>query len=313
VLWEALILLVGLAIIYVGGRLLISGASNAATELGLTPLVVGATIVAFGTSAPELFLAFFSALDGEAQVSIGNVIGANINNLTLVLGAFAVILPIVCGFDTVKREAYAALLGIGLMAIFASDGKLEQWEGVVMLVAFLGYLVYLRRCFRGCAYVEEKEKRKVDRRVLMKGLIFIIISIGALALGAELTVTSAVDLALELGISTLVVGITIVSVGTVLPELTVSIIAARQGQQDIAVGNLMGTLTFNTLVVAGTASAIAGVSFALSDMYIGLALIFGLLVAVLMALRYRGRINRIGGIALLAVYAVFTLVMVTLG
>jgi cation:H+ antiporter len=300
----------GIVVIYVGGRLLISGASDAATELGLTPLLVGATIVAFGTSAPELFLAFFSALNGEAQVSIGNVIGANINNLTLVLGAFAVFLPIVCGFDTVKREAYAALLGIGLMAIFASDGRLERWEGVVMLLAFLGYLVYLRRCFRGCAYVEEKGKRKVDRRVLMKGFVFIIISIGALALGAELTVSSAVDLALELGISTFVVGITIVSVGTVLPELTVSIIAARQGQQDIAVGNLLGTLTFNTLVVAGTASAIAGVSFALSDVYIGLALIFGLLVAILMALRYRGRINRIGGVALISVYAIFTLVIV---
>jgi cation:H+ antiporter len=313
VLWEALILLVGLAIIYIAGRLLISGASSAATELGLTPLVVGATIVAFGTSAPELFLAFFSALEGEAQVSIGNVIGANINNLTLVLGVFAVLLPIVCGFDTVRREAYAALLAVGLMAVFAWDGKFEQWEGVVMLVSFIGYLEYLRRCFRGCAYVEDKEKRKVNRRVLTKGLVFIIISIGALALGAELTVTSAVDLATELGISTLVIGITVISVGTVLPEITVSIIAAREKQQDIAIGNLLGTLIFNTLVVAGTAAAISGVVFARADVYFGLAMIFGLLVAVLVVLRYRGAISRVGGAVLLAVYLAFTLAIVVFG
>ncbi len=312
-LWEALVLLVGLFIIYVGGRMLISGASSAATELGLTPLVVGATIVAFGTSAPEFFLAVFSALEGEAQVSVGNVIGSNINNLTLVLGVFAVILPIVCGFDTVKREAYAALLAIGLMAIFASDGELERWEGALMLVAFIGYLVYLRRCFRGCAYVEEKAIRKKDQRVLLKGVAFIMISIGALALGAELTVSSAVDLATQLGVSTLVIGITVVSVGTVLPEITVSIIAARAKQQDIAIGNLLGTLIFNTLVVAGTAAAISGVAFALFDVYFGLAMIFGLMVVVLAALRYRGAISRVGGAALLAVYAVFSLVIVLWG
>jgi cation:H+ antiporter len=312
VLSDAILLLVGLFVIYVGGRLIISGAASMATEFGLTPLLVGATIVAFGTSAPELFLAVFSAIDGEPSVSIGNVIGANINNLTLVLGLFAVLLPIVCGFATVRREAYAALFAVGLMAIFAADGRLERWEGAVMLLSFLGYLVYLWRCFRGCAYVETKQKRERNKKVILKGAALIIVSITALAIGAEITVSSAVDLAMELGISTLVIGMTIVSAGTVLPEVTVSIIAARLGQTDIAVGNLLGTLTFNTLVVAGTAAALSGVGFATFDILLGLALIFGLLVAVLVSLRYRGEITRLGGAVLMAVYAIFTIIVVAI-
>jgi cation:H+ antiporter len=182
-----------------------------------------------------------------------------------------------------------------------------------MLIAFFGYLVYLRRCFRGCAYVEDKALRKVDRLVILKGAAFILISIGALALGAELTVGSAVDLATQLGVSTLVIGITVVSLGTVLPEITVSIIAVREKQQDIAIGNLLGTLFFNTLVVAGTAAAISGVAFSLFDEYFGLVIISGLLVAVLAALRYRGAISRVGGAALLTVYVVFSLVIVLWG
>jgi cation:H+ antiporter len=282
VLWDIALLIAGLAIIYVGGRFLIQGASSLALRLGMKPILVGVTIVAFGTSAPELFLALISSSQGAASVSVGNVLGANANDLTIVLGLAAVILPLATNYLEARLEIVATLSSLLLFGALALDGRFDWVDGLIFMSSF-GVILYML-VTRNRVPLNGPEENGVDvergwRNSTSFYLGALVLGVVALAIGSELTITSSVDLARSLGVSELIIGATIISIGTTLPELTVSVISALKGEPDLAVGNALGSVFFNTLVVTGTVALISGVYFETSVVLI--SVIFLLSVTLL--------------------------------
>jgi cation:H+ antiporter len=316
VLWDLAVLAAGLAVIYLGGRLLIHGARSIALRLGIRPIVVGVTIVAFGTSAPELFLAIASSLQGAAPVSVGNVLGANANDLTIVLGLAAVILPLATNFLEARFEIIATFSSLLLFGALALDGGFGWVDGIILISFFSVLLYMLLRSAR--VPTNGTEGNGVDREMgwrhsLTTYLALLVFGIAALALGADMTISSSVNLARSLGVSELIIGATIVSIGTTLPELTVSILSALRGEPDLAVGNALGSVFFNTLVVTGTVALISGVYFETSVVLISTVFLISVTLLIAAMVRWKYQISRLSGAVLIALYVVFVVMMIALG
>ncbi|MCE5296258.1 MAG: calcium/sodium antiporter [Euryarchaeota archaeon] len=305
---DIVLLAFGIATIYLGGQLLIDGSSSIAKRFGMPALLIGVMIIAPGTSAPELFLGAISAAQGVPGVSVGNVIGSTVAIVTLVLGIGAIIAPIISRFDEVRRESYVAVIAAVLFLLMALDRRIVWWEGVIMLATFFIYMRWAYRCIRRCkvtyAVREEYEDIAIERPLMMS-LSMLGLSIVALALGAELAVEGAVGLADGFGISEVVIGATIVSIGTVMPELTITIMAALKGKQDLAIGNVLGTVLFNTMVVTGTASLITDVTFTGKVVFPGMVLIICMSLLLVFVLKKNEGITRSMGFVLLMVYGLF--------
>jgi cation:H+ antiporter len=316
VLWDIALLIAGLAIIYVGGRFLIQGASSIALRLGMRPILVGVTIVAFGTSAPELFLALISSSQGAASVSVGNVLGANANDLTIVLGLAAVILPLATNYLEARLEIIATLSSLLLFGALALDGGFDWVDGLILMASF-GVILYML-IKRNRVPLNGQEENGVDVEMGWRNstsfyLGVLVLGVVALAIGSELTITSSVELARSLGVSELIIGATIISIGTTLPELTVSVISALKGEPDLAVGNALGSVFFNTLVVTGTVALISGVYFETSVVLISVIFLISVTLLITTMMRWKFQISRLGGTVLVALYVVFVITMVYLG
>lgn len=263
---NVLMLLAGLTLLYFGAEWLVSGASAIALRLGITPLIVGCTVVAFGTSAPELVVSLAAVMSGNDDISVGNIVGSNIANLALILGAAAIIRPMVVRSDVIRRE-YPIMVGATLLLIvLGHDGTLSQTDGLVLLICMAGYIAYMILIARlemaaGREVVfDELEELDPDRGSNKVDAIRAVAGIVGLAAGAQLMVDAAVSLAQAAGVSDLIIAISIVAVGTSLPELATSVVAAMKGQADISVGNVVGSNVFNSLLVLGAAAAVAGVN-----------------------------------------------------
>ncbi len=259
---------VGLVLLIVGAQLLVHGASRLALTLGISPLVVGLTVVAFGTSSPELAVSVGSALAGESEIAFGNVVGSNIFNVLFILGASAMITPLVVGVQIIRQEVPIMIGSSVLLLAVAADGRIGLWEGAG-LVALLAVYVLFLIIQAGRHRDDGKRSREAsaakpgsagwDRWEAMPAVQAVLIGAGLVLLvaGSRWLVDAATAIARLVGVSDLIIGLTIVAAGTSLPEVAASIAAAVKGERDIAVGNVVGSNTFNILGCLGLSALVA--------------------------------------------------------
>jgi cation:H+ antiporter len=235
-----------------GADKLTEGASALARRLNVPEIIIGLTIVAAGTSAPELFVSLVSALNGTPDMAVGNVVGSNTMNAMLIVGTAALVAPMVISPSTVKKDIPCSVLASILLAVLAFDGFLGRFDGIVLLLGFAAFMAYTLVQSKAGKDDVVKESSPV-----WKNIVFIVFGLAGLVVGSNLFVDSASDVALSLVISEAVVGLTIVAGGTSLPELATSVVAARKGQSAIAIGNVIGSNVFNILLILGLTSAIS--------------------------------------------------------
>ena len=260
------LLMVGLAVLVAGGEALVRGGGRLGRALGLSPLVVGLTIVAFATSAPELAVSVDATLSGSAGLAVGNVVGSNITNILLVLGVAALILPVAVRSRMLRLDV-PVMVGLSILLLALSmSGTISRFEGaalVTLLVVYLAWSVTVARRSNGeavgpSAATDPARVRPVD-------LALVAVGIGLLVLGARLLVTGAVEIAAAVGLSDLVIGLTVISIGTSLPEVATSVIAALRGERELAVGNVVGSNIFNVGAVMGVTAIVSPTGVPVAD------------------------------------------------
>ena len=263
---NALLFAAGLVALVIGASLLVRGASKLALSFGISPLVVGLTVVAFGTSAPEVAVSVGAVLDGNPDIAIGNVVGSNIFNVLFILGVSALIVPLVVNVQLIRQEVPIMIGASLLLLALGLDGKLSFWDGAFLFALLIVYTAFLviqsRRATAAevkaaCAEIPEVGKKAWDDRVPMQ-VVLIVAGLAALVFGSDWLVGASIAFAKALGVSDLVIGLTIVAAGTSMPEVATSITAAIKGERDIAVGNVVGSNTFNILGCLGLSGLVSG-------------------------------------------------------
>lgn len=257
-LLAVVLLILGFLLLIKGADWFVDGAAGIAARFGIPQLVIGLTIVAMGTSAPEAAVSINAALVGNAGITIGNVVGSNIMNVLIILGVTALIIDVAVQQSTVKYEIPFMLVSTGVLLVFGMTGDaIVFWEGVVLWILFIIYFVYLFKMAKNGEGEEEEEKP----RAIWLQILLLIVGGAGIILGADLTVDNASKIAVELGMDDRLIGLTIVAFGTSLPELVTSVTAAKKGKADIAIGNIVGSNIFNILFVVGTTALITSVEF----------------------------------------------------
>jgi cation:H+ antiporter len=291
----------GLALLLVGAELLVAAAARLVAGLGVPPLVVGLTVVAFGTSAPELAVSLRAALDGSADLAVGNVVGSNVFNVLFILGVSALVAPLAVPSQLVRVDV-PIMIGTAVLAfIWALDGQLDRSEGGLLVIGLGLYIALLVRMGRAEVTAAPERGRPRDALTLVIGLVL-------LSVGARLLVDGAVAIATAFGISEAVIGVTIVAAGTSLPEIATSVLAARRGQREIALGNIVGSNIFNVLSVLGLSALVApaGLDVAPALMRIEFPTMLAVSIALLPICASRSSIARWEGFVLLSGYVGFT-------
>ena len=302
---------VGLVVLTLGADALVRGAGALALRLGLSALVVGLTVVAFGTSSPEAAVSAEAALSGDSAIALGNVVGSNLFNLALILGVTALIRPLTVDPALVRRDLPVMLAATAAVVVFLFDGTVGRLEGVLLLASLVGYTGFSIRASRLEARMadagmsdEVRSAAEAARGPLWKALVLLVGGLIALVVGAGWLLDGAISLAEGFGVSPAVIGLTLVAAGTSLPELATSVVAARRGQPEIALGNVVGSNTFNGLGVLGLAALLhpveqGGVTWpTLAVMLVVSVLAYGLV-------RWRGRLGRPEGVVLVLAYAAY--------
>ncbi|UCE99151.1 MAG: calcium/sodium antiporter [Planctomycetota bacterium] len=308
IIWACLLLLGGLLILWKCADFLVSGAVALARQLGVSPLVVGLTVVAMGTSAPEVAASIAAAVRGVGDVAIGNVYGSNIANLALVGGIAALIRPIRVQLRTLQREIPVMILVALLLWPVLHNLFLSRPEGLVLLVIFAALILLTVYMARKDAVNSSRSECNTQYaiRTTKKSVLFIVIGLAGLALGADMAVRGAVFVGERIGLSNAVIGLTIIAIGTSLPELATCIAASVKGQHDISIGNLVGSNVFNTLLVVGTAGTIKpfeiGHRLIATDYWIMIVVSVVFAAAALIGRRI---IGRVAGTLLLCVYIAY--------
>jgi cation:H+ antiporter len=294
----------------VGAETLVRGSSRLAVSIGISPLVVGLTVVAFGTSSPELAVSISSALAGESDIAVGNVVGSNIFSVLFILGVSAVLTPLVVLQQLVRLDVPLMIAASALFLVFALDGTISRFEGAVLfagLVAYIAWAIYASRRDQRALAEAAGLKRVLTVRALALDVVMVVAGLGLLVLGSEWFVNGAVEIAEALGVSQLVIGLTVVAVGTSMPEVATSVMASLRGERDIAVGNVIGSCLFNILAVLGLTSMIAagGVAVASAALRFDIPVMLAVAVACL-PIFFTGRvIARWEGLLFLAYYVAY--------
>lgn len=296
-----LFLILGLSMLFYGGNLLVDGSVAVAKRLGISPLLIGLTLVGFGTSTPELTTSLIAAFNGNDGISVGNVVGSNIANILLVLGVAAVISPVLVQLKPFRRDAYFLVLSSLLLLVGGFLGRIGFILGSIMTAGLVFYVWY--------SYVmdkkEQKEKQvKPENTSLIKNLSIALVGITLTILGAKFLVNSSVKLATDWGISEALIGLTIVAVGTSLPELATSVISAIKGHNDVAFGNVVGSNIYNALFIMGLTGMIRSVQVQFSMLWDILIMIVVTGLLIYIAFRYQ-KFSRLSGIVFLILYALY--------
>lgn len=308
ILLQLLLLVVGFVLLVKGADFFVEGVSNIASRFGIPQIIIGLTIVAFGTSAPEAAVSITASLDQAGGVAVGNVIGSNIMNIWLILGISAVVSPMVVKKNTVR---YEIPFTIGISVVFLILGvafnSLNRICGVILLLLLVSFMVYLfmsakKEMKQNKLNGEVKEERKKINIPLT--LLISVLGGAAVVFGANLSVDAATKLAQMCSISEDIIGLTIVAFGTSLPELVTSVIASKKGKNDIAIGNIVGSNIFNLLFVLGTASAIYPLSFG-GEFIIDSFVMIGAAITLWLFTVKNKNLSRVGGTVMLAMYAVY--------
>ncbi len=315
-----LALLVGIVCLVGGAELLVKGAATIASKLGIAPVIIGLTVVAFGTSAPELAVSVSAALGGDADVAFGNVVGSNIVNILLILGASAVVGGLAVQ-QRIIRFDIPLLIVVSVIALLMSlDNNIGRVDGIILFTGVIVYVWWLVRETRRervevvVEYTESVETLEGEtvERPLWFNLLLVAAGFVVLVIGSQLLVNGATDIAAAAGVSDLVIGLTVVAIGTSLPELATSILAAIRGQRDIAVGNVIGSNLFNLMSVLGLTSIVSSDGIPVSD--VSLRLDFPVMLAatiVLVPIVWNGfQIKRWEGFVLIAFYAAYVAYLV---
>lgn len=306
---QSLVLAAGIGVLYFGAEWLVRGSARLAAALGVRPIVVGLTVVSFGTSAPELVVAVVAAVRGSSDLAVGNVLGSNMANLGLILGLTALIRPLEVAARVVWREAPLMLLVTLLLFPLAWNEVIGRAEGALLLAGLAAYLVFVLRAagdetpevlLEYDEYLREESASAPRLQASDVGLV--VAGCAALVAGGWAIVESAVFLAGALGVPEVVVGLTVVAVGTSLPELATSVVAAIRNEADIAVGNIVGSNIFNVLAILGTSATLAPLSVTGSIMTRELVAVLALSVLVFPMLRTGWRVQRWEGALLLGSY-----------
>lgn len=305
-LTSLLLLVAGFLILAGGAEFMVRGSSQLALKLGISPLVVGLTVVAFGTSAPELAVSVESTIDGFSGIALGNVVGSNIANIGLILGITAIINPIEIKVDLVRLQIPIAIGSAFLLGLLLLDGELAVFDGLLLLLGLSVYLFLSVRTARASGEIEvlisqPSEKAGTNSALLV---LFIIIGLALLVAGSQLFVTNAVDIARVVGVSEAIIGLTLVAIGTSIPELATSVAAAMRRESDIAIGNVVGSNCFNILCVLGI-SALAGTVSASQFSIVDFIVMLGFSLVLLPFARSGLSLTRFEGILLLASYCAY--------
>ncbi len=305
-----ILLIIGLIVLIAGGDYLVRGASSIALRIRLSPLVVGLTIVAFGTSAPELLISIQSALKGSPDIAVGNVIGSNICNLALVLGMAALIQPVKVTPNSIRIDWPVTMGASILLYLLARNGILGPVEGVFFMVILTVYLFLIIRESRkseklALELLPESEIPETPSKQIWKDLVYMGIGGVGLYYGSDWFVNSAKELAITLGVEERVVGLTVVAFGTSLPELVTAAIASYRGHSDLALGNLMGSNIFNIFSILGITSIIT--SIPINEKILNQDIIWMMLVTlmILPIMVIRREVGRTDGLVLLTVYGIY--------
>ncbi|UCD91177.1 MAG: calcium/sodium antiporter [Desulfobacterales bacterium] len=313
-----ILFLAGLLMLYYGAGILIKGSSSLAQSLGLTPIVIGLTVVAFGTSAPELVISIVSSVKDKSMIAVGNVIGSNICNIALVLGVAALLHPIQ-GHPSVSRRDIPIMLGISLYLLLISfNSNIGRFEGLTLIGGIILYT-----CFNYYTAIKESRQRSREKGVSLEStvqdigyipsrtrqILFILIGIAGVVIGAEILIDSAVAIMNVFGVSEKFIGLTVVALGTSLPELATSVVAVLKKEMDISIGNLVGSNVFNILSVLGAASLVRPIS--IPGGFIDSGLLIDYLVMMFISflpwlmMRKTSIVRRKDGVVLLSCYVLY--------
>lgn len=305
----------GLVLLLWSADRFVEGSAAAASHLGMPPLLIGMVVVGFGTSAPELMVSVQSALDGKPAIALGNVVGSNLCNIGLIIGITALVKPILVNSTVIRRELPVLVVSSLVMAALVFDGELSGYDAAGLVLIFAGLIgwsvVQQVSAPRDPLAAEVAASLDTSLLPMKKALLMLVAGLAVLLASSRLLVFGASGIAAQLGISSLVIGLTIVAIGTSLPELAASVAAARKGENEIALGNVIGSNLFNTLAVAGAAGLIRPIGIEPAMQYRDLPLMIGLTL-VLLAMGYGfggrpGRVNRWEGLILLVTYAGYML------
>lgn len=291
-------------LLYYGGEWLVSGSASFALRRGLSKLTVGLTIVAFGTSAPELFISSLAAIQNHATIAIGNVIGSNIANIGLILGVAALIYPPQVSNASVKFQVPFAVIATILFGILALSGELDRLDAIILLAAFSVFIFYCVRTARD-NLADESALEILPGTGVRKEYVYIILGLIGLAGGSELFVRGAVEIARFLGVSEFFIGLSLVALGTSLPELATSIIAAAKRESEIVIGNIIGSCIFNVLMVIGVVGLLKPIQQPSVSFVLDVAVMLGLTVLLYPMLQSGRKLSRFEGIILIAIYLGF--------
>jgi len=320
-----LVLAASFAVVTAGATLLVRGASAAARALGVSSFFIGLTIVGFGTSMPEFFASLIPAIHGHGDLAVGNVVGSNIFNIAFILGLAALLCPIPVSLRIVRREVLLVVaVSFVPFAALLTGGKLERWIGILMAAGIVLYLWrgYVAARREGMAEAERTEReleedlglaRRAWHTTLAASLGFVAAGLALLVGGSNMLVASATHIARELGISELVIGLTIVAAGTSMPELATSVVAAARRQPDISVGNILGSNIFNILAILGTTTAVRPQTLQAQTFCLDLPVMLAASLALLPIVTNDARISRLEGGLLLAGYVAYLGALTVIG
>ena len=301
----------GLVILLLGGEATLRGAIGLARLLGVSPAMIGLTVIAFGTSAPELTVSLNAALAGEPDIAIGNVVGSNIANILMVLGIGALITPLVCNPLAVRRDAMAMLAALVVLVLLGMTGEIAAWHGVLMVAALVAYIGWTYRVDRrnnnpaAELHAREAEETTGVPAATSAVLLYLAVGLAGLIGGAALMVEGAVSIARDAGISESVIGLSLVAFGTSLPELTATAVAAWRRHTDVAVANVLGSNLFNVLLILGTASNVAPLPFAADIVRIDLWIMLASGVVLIPIMVTGWRVSRAEGAFMLTCYVAY--------
>jgi len=303
---SVILTVVGLVMLCFGGSWLVNGASVFARRFGISEFVIGLTVVAVGTSIPELAASVAAAISGHGSLILGNIVGSNIANIGMVIGVSAILVPIVIQKSVLKKQL-PIMLGVSILLIIISiDGEISPHDGLLLLGGLGVFGVYT---FKDVMKQRKENQETVDKdkhHISIKSILLMVIGVGLLFYGATLTVDNAIILAKEFGLSEKIIGLTVIAIGTSLPELVTSIIAIKRKQVGIGIGTIIGSNIYNILMIMGIGAALGGVIIT-SDVYVDYAIMIIFSISILIALK-TGIINRAMGVCLTIGYVAYLVV-----
>ena len=304
---SVILIIIGFVLLIVGADILVEGSSGIAKKFHIPEIIIGLTIVSIGTSMPELFVSITSALDGYSDMAIGNIIGSNISNLLLILGLSAAIKPVVFQKETRLYEIPMCLLVTIILMIFCNtNGGISKIEAIALLIifcVFIGYTIYMGK--------RESQKEIVEIKTsTIKNIIFVLIGICGLKIGGDLVVNNAVNVANHFNWSEKLISLTILAIGTSLPELVTSVTAAIKGNSDIAIGNIIGSNIFNILLIIGASALITPITYNFSYNFdFSVLIVSSIILAIFPFIPPKDKMSRFNGIVYLLIYIIYLIIL----